>query len=143
MSEEKESLKEEMAAKDEETVNGQDSMDETNNDSSEEQQEDKVTQLEQEKKELQDKYLRLYSEFENFRRRTAKENIELRQSASKDLIFDLLPVMDDFERGLDAIRKSDASESLTEGVELIYNKFKGILERKGLKPMNSKLARAC
>jgi len=134
MSEEKESLQEELSANEEETVNegAEEKAEETVEEI------DPVAQLEEEKKELQDKYIRLYSEFENYRRRTARENIELRQQAAKDLIFDLLPIVDDFERGLDVIKKSESTESLAEGVELIYNKFKGVLEKKGLKPMNSK-----
>lgn len=134
MSEEKESLQEELSANEENAVNegAEEKAEETVEEI------DPVAQLEEEKKELQDKYIRLYSEFENYRRRTARENIELRQQAAKDLIFDLLPIIDDFERGLDVIKKSESTESLAEGVELIYNKFKGILEKKGVKPMNSK-----
>lgn len=134
MSEEKESLNEELSANEEGTVN-----EETETKAEETVTEiDPVAQLEEEKKELQDKYIRLYSEFENYRRRTARESIDLRQQAAKDLIFDLLPIVDDFERGLDVIKKSESTDSLAEGVELIYNKLKGILEKKGLKPMNSK-----
>lgn len=135
MSEEKESLNEELSAQEEETVNEEA---EVQAEETVEEEKDPVAQLESEKRELQDKYVRLYSEFENYRRRTARESIDLRQQAAKDLIFDLLPIIDDFERGLDVIKKSESTESLAVGVELIYNKFKGILEKKGLKPMNSK-----
>ncbi|XOV93150.1 MAG: nucleotide exchange factor GrpE [Bacteroidota bacterium] len=86
--------------------------------------------------EAKDKYLRLYSEFENFRRRTAKERIELIGTATKDLIVDLLPVLDDFERAFKSLDdKSDASK---EGLELIHNKFKKVLDQKGLKKMEVK-----
>lgn len=102
------------------------------------QEENRIELLEEEKKELQDKYLRLYSEFENYRRRTAKEGMELRQLASKDLIMELLPVLDDFERGLDVAAKTGNGEAAIEGMGLIYNKLKGILERRGLKHMDSK-----
>ena len=80
--------------------------------------------------EQKDKYLRLYSEFENFRRRTAKERLELISTANRDLMEALVPVSDDFERALKA-----GTEGVIEGVELIFNKFKNILESKGLKKM--------
>ncbi|MFY0672648.1 MAG: nucleotide exchange factor GrpE [Bacteroidia bacterium] len=97
-----------------------------------------LAELEEEKKELQDKYIRLYSEFENFRRRTAKEKQELRLVASQDLMVDLLPILDDFERGIEAMAKAADVKSASDGVELIYNKFKGILSKKGLKPIEAK-----
>ena len=99
---------------------------------------DVVAQLEEEKKELQDKYIRLYSEFENFRRRTARENQEFRLTASKGLIVALLPVLDDFERGLDAISKNEDVKTASDGMLLVFNKMKGILEKKGLKAIESK-----
>lgn len=99
---------------------------------------DVLAQLEEEKRELQDKYIRLYSEFENFRRRTAKEKQDLRLTASQDLIVELLSVVDDFERGLDAMSKVDDVKTAAEGVSLVFNKLKGILEKKGLKAMDCK-----
>ncbi|MEY3965759.1 MAG: hypothetical protein RL263_928 [Bacteroidota bacterium] len=84
-----------------------------------------------------EKYLRLYSEFENFRRRTTKERLEWMQNASKDMIEAVLPVVDDMERALSALKNAGDSTS-SEGMELIYKKLYGILERKGLKPMNAK-----
>lgn len=98
--------------------------------SAEDQEEVAEDNLETELAEAKDKYLRLYSEFENFRRRTAKERIELIGTASREVIEDLLPVLDDFER---AIKSGDNDN---EGVELIYNKFKKVLENKGLKKMD-------
>ena len=83
-----------------------------------------------------DKYLRLYSEFENFRRRTTKERLEMMQNASKDLMVELLPIVDDMERALKAMQKSGDSAAV-EGMELIFKKLYGILEKKGLKPMNA------
>lgn len=83
-----------------------------------------------------DKYLRLYSEFENFRRRTAKEKLELIQTASEQLIKTLLPVMDDFERAEKAFQGTESKEM--EGFLLIYNKFKKILEQTGVKQMEAK-----
>lgn len=84
--------------------------------------------------ELKDKYLRLYSDFENFRKRTAKEKIELIQTASADLMTDLLPIIDDYERAL-----ANAPEGeISEGVQLIFNKIKTTLQAKGLKEMQAK-----
>jgi len=84
--------------------------------------------------ELKDKYLRLYSDFENFRKRTAKEKIDLIQTASADLITDLLPVIDDFDR---AIQNSQEGE-ISEGIQLIFSKIKSTLQNKGLKEMEAK-----
>ena len=78
-----------------------------------------------------DKFLRLFAEFENYKRRTTKERIELFSTASQDVIKALLPVLDDFDRALLEISKSEASE-LLKGVELIKNKLSSTLEQKGL-----------
>ena len=94
-------------------------------------------ELQQKYNELNDRFLRLYSEFDNFRKRTAKERLELIKSASQDLIVDLLPVLDDFERGLKAFEDHHADPELIKGVELIYTKFYNILKQRGLKPMES------
>ena len=85
--------------------------------------------------EKEDKFLRLYSEFDNYRRRTSKERIDLLKNASKETISEILPVIDDFERALENI--STDEESAKEGIELIFNKLKGILSNKGLKNMDS------
>lgn len=92
--------------------------------------------LKNEVSELNDKYLRLYSEFENMRRRNAKERIELSQTAGKDVILALLPVVDDFERALKSL-EGDENKAAREGIELIHNKFLNILSQKGLTPMDS------
>ena len=85
-----------------------------------------------------DKYLRLYSEFENFRRRTTKERLEWMQTASKDVILNVLPIIDDMERALKSMETAnDISKSATEGMELIYKKLYSIMEKTGLKPMNA------
>ena len=86
---------------------------------------------------LNDRFLRLYSEFDNFRKRTAKEQLGLIKTASQDLIVGLLPVLDDFERALKAFEDHHADPELIKGVELIYNKFYNTLKLKGLKPMES------
>ena len=81
--------------------------------------------------ELNDTYLRLYSEFDNYRKRTAKEKLELSATASAALMKDLLPVMDDFERALQNMEKN-GNEADLQGVTLIYNKFKSTLNKRGL-----------
>ena len=98
---------------------------------------DKVDELEVNLAELNDKYLRLFSEFDNYRKRTNKERLDLLNTASEGVIVDLLPVIDDFERGIKAMKENDALEVSVEGMTLIYNKLFGILTRKGLKPMKS------
>ena len=97
----------------------------------------KVNELTEKNNELNDKYLRLYSEFDNYRKRTIKEKIDLQKSASQDLIADLLPVIDDFERALQAFEEHKADEETIKGIELIYNKLFNLLVQKGLEPMNS------
>lgn len=88
--------------------------------------------------ELKDKYLRLYADFENFRRRTAKEKIDLIASANAELMKSVLPIVDDFERAMQSFETSTEIEPLKEGVGLIYHKFFKTLESKGLKPMAAK-----
>lgn len=78
-----------------------------------------------------DKFLRLFAEFENFKRRTAKERLELFKTANQEVLQAMLPVLDDFDRALVEIRKTD-DETLLKGVELIHEKFKHTLTSKGL-----------
>lgn len=92
--------------------------------------------LEQELAEQKDKFLRLYSEFENYRRRTAKERLELVKTATEDLVKDLLPVLDDMERAAQNNAKEEATlEGVLEGNTLIQQKLTRILEGKGLKKL--------
>jgi molecular chaperone GrpE len=88
--------------------------------------------------ELKDKYLRLYADFENFRRRTAKEKLDLINNANQSVLQSLIPVVDDFERAMQSIDNTNDVAALKEGVSLIYNKLFKTLESKGLKPMVSK-----
>lgn len=89
--------------------------------------------------EEKDKYLRLYSEFENYRRRSSKERIELIQTAGKDVIVQLLGVMDDFERAMSLTANLEpAAKASMEGMELIYKKLSGMLEARGLKAIEAK-----
>ena len=92
----------------------------------------KETDLAAEVADYKDKYLRLYSEFENYRRRTSKERLELINTANSGLMEALIPIADDFDRALKA-----GTEGAVEGVELIFNKFKSTLENKGLKKMDT------
>ncbi|NVO21715.1 MAG: nucleotide exchange factor GrpE [Bacteroidetes bacterium] len=87
--------------------------------------------------ELNDKLLRLYSEFDNYRKRTIKEKIEMSKTASEDLITDLLPVMDDFERAIKSFETAQSMDAMMEGVQLIYAKFKNVLSAKGLQELPS------
>lgn len=85
-----------------------------------------------------DKFLRLYAEFDNYKRRTSKERVELLQTAGKDVIVSLLPVLDDFERASRAIENAKDVSAVKEGVSLVHNKLKNLLSQKGLKEMVSK-----
>jgi molecular chaperone GrpE len=84
-----------------------------------------------------DKYLRLYAEFDNFRRRTIKEREDARKMEGKDLIVSLLPVLDDFERALRSMEGATDIAPVKQGVELIQNKLKNTMAQKGLKEMES------
>lgn len=94
-----------------------------------------VTKLQSELAEQKDKYIRLYSEFDNFRRRTAKEKLDMIQSANEQLLKALLPVVDDFERAEKSFQDKDSKE--LEGFFLIYNKFKKTLDQYGVKTMEA------
>jgi molecular chaperone GrpE len=111
-------------------------MQEEQHEEQENQQDDEVS-CEEELAKEKDKFLRLFAEFENYKRRTAKERIELIKTASKDLISEILPVIDDFERGLAEIKKAKDKE-LLKGMELIYKKLLRVLESKGLEKIKVK-----
>lgn len=97
-----------------------------------------VEKLTAELAEARDKYLRLYSEFDNFRKRTAKEKVDIILNATEGLMKDLLPVLDDFQRAKEAMDKTDDVNALREGTDLIYQKFNKVLESKGLKVLEAK-----
>lgn len=88
--------------------------------------------------ELNNRFLRLYAEFENYRKRTNKERLDLITNANSDLLKDLIPVIDDFERAITNNTDADDIEGIKEGFSLIYNKYKGLLQSKGLKAMEAK-----
>lgn len=99
--------------------------------------EDKFKEMEEELQESKDKYLRLYAEFDNFKKRTMKEKLELMKSASQDVVAALLPVLDDFDRAKKSADDKNSEEQFSEGVALVYNKLYSTLQNKGLAKMIS------
>lgn len=96
-----------------------------------------VEQLNSDLEKEKDKFLRLFAEFENYKRRTSKERIELFRTANQDVMTAMLPVLDDFDRALNEIKKAK-DKNLLKGVELIHNKFRETLKNKGLEAMDVK-----
>lgn len=99
--------------------------------------EDAVGKMTEELGKEKDNFLRLFAEFENYKKRTSRERIELFSTANKELMAVLLPILDDFERGLIEVEKS-SDKALLEGMKLIFNKFKNTLSQKGLKEVEIK-----
>jgi molecular chaperone GrpE len=98
----------------------------------------KEEQLKAELDETKDKYLRLVAEFDNFRRRNAKERMELIQVAGKDIVQSLLEVLDDMTRAEQQIEKGNDVAAIKEGISLVFNKLRNTLQQKGLQVMESK-----
>lgn len=98
---------------------------------------DNVTDWESKYNELNDSYLRLNAEFDNYRKRTLKEKTELLKSGSERVLVDIIAVVDDFERALENVSKTEDVEAVKEGIDLIYNKFKGFLTRHGVKEIET------
>ena len=97
----------------------------------------KIAELQAKADELNDKYLRLYSEFDNFRKRTAREKVELIQTGGEDVFKSILPVIDDFERAIKSNNETTDVKAVNDGVNLIYNKLKSTLTQKGLEEMKA------
>ena len=97
----------------------------------------KVAELEARVAELEDLKLRQMAEFDNFRRRTNKEKLELMTTAGERIFKDMLPLVDDFERAKDAMAKTDDIEAVRQGIDLIYNKFIGFLAANDVKVINT------
>ena len=95
------------------------------------------SKVEAELADMKDKYLRLYSEFDNYKRRTSKERMDLLKTANQEMVVALLPVVDDFERARQSMQAAQDVAPVKEGVELIYNKLSNILQQKGLRPMTT------
>ncbi len=100
-------------------------------------EESELESLKDEIDNLNDKYLRQAAEFDNYRRRTAKEANELRQTAGREVIADLLDVLDDSERAQKQLETTDDIKQIREGVQLVFNKLRSTLISKGLRPMES------
>jgi molecular chaperone GrpE len=99
---------------------------------------EKTEKLEAEIIQLNDKYLRLYSEFDNYRKRTIKEKVELSKTASTDIILAILPVLDDFERAINAFEISaESTDAVKHGIILIFGKFITVLSQQGLQQMKT------
>lgn len=92
----------------------------------------KIAELETSKKELNDKYLRLSAEFDNYRKRTLRERMELTKTAAESVMLNILPVTDDFERAIHSIEQGMDFEATKEGILLIYNKFKEFNKQNGI-----------
>lgn len=99
--------------------------------------EQELQELSNELAQQKDKYIRLFAEFENFRKRSARESIEIRQTAAKDLITDLLEVLDDMDRAEQQMKESKEANPMEEGILLIFNKFRRILELRGLEAIET------
>jgi|688.fasta_scaffold618991_2 molecular chaperone GrpE len=98
---------------------------------------DPIEKMKAELTEVQDKYIRLYSEFENYKRRTTKERSDLLRSANQETLVSLLPVLDDFERAMKSINAVEDNDAMKTGIELVYGKLKTTLTQKGLKEMET------
>jgi molecular chaperone GrpE len=96
-----------------------------------------IEELKIQNAELNDKFLRLFSDFDNYRKRTNTEKLELIKTASRSVIEGLLPVVDDFDRALEAFKEQKTNEETIQGIELISNKLNNFLNQKGLEPMDS------
>lgn len=96
-----------------------------------------IAELKKELEELRDKYVRLYADFDNAKKRMARETNEITATAAKGVLKDLLPVLDDFDRAQKAIEKSEDVNAVKEGLNLVHNKLKTTLTNKGLKAMES------
>ncbi len=123
---------------DEEKVN-EEELEQTTEEQVEEDTQALTPEEEAEKKynEINDKYLRLYSDFENFRKRTQKEKADLYKTAGEDIITAILPILDDFERARKAMEESDDIKGVKDGVKLIHDKLVNTLKQKGLEPIKS------
>lgn len=98
---------------------------------------DKSAELQSKLNEVNDKYVRLYSEFDNYRKRTIKEKSDIIKTAGEEVFKAFLPIIDDFERAMKANEKIDDVATIKEGIDLIYNKLKNNIQQKGLVAIES------
>lgn len=134
MTKKKEEIQEEEVIKDETTTKKSKKKSKS---SKKDKQAERIEELEQELGESKDKFLRLFAEFDNFKKRTAKERMDFRATAGLDTLQAFLPVMDDFDRAKKVAEADDNEEVFTEGVTLVYQKLKSVLTSKGIKVMES------
>ncbi len=118
-------------------INADENMPGTSHLNDQMEEESEVENLKAEVQEQKDKYLRLFAEFDNFKRRNAKERIELIQTAGKEVITSMLDVLDDCDRAEKQLQKTDDINQVKEGVQLVFNKLRSTLQSKGLQPMES------
>ena len=135
--EEKDTLQAESQSMEDLDINSDDSIPGTSHLSDSLTEENELIKLRAELQEQKDKYLRLFAEFDNYKRRTAKERIELIQTAGKEVITSMLDVLDDCDRAEKQIQTATDLAQIKEGVQLVFNKLRTTLQNKGLKPMES------
>lgn len=135
--EEKDTLQAESQSVEDLNINSDDSLPGTSHLSDSLTDENELIKLKAELQEQKDKYLRLFAEFDNFKRRNAKERIELIQTAGKEVITSMLDVLDDCDRAEKQIQSATDLTQIKEGVQLVFNKLRTTLQNKGLKPMES------
>lgn len=124
-----------------EEINNPDNKESSTAESGDTENKDEKEELQKKIEELNDKYLRLYSEFDNYRKRTQREKIELIKFAGEEIISALLPVIDDFDRALKNMNENADFNSIKEGIELIHNKFLSILKSKGLENIENSIGK--
>lgn len=132
---EEDNLTEEQEVLDQEESLDDNMTDEGEHLSDEEMDEEKT--LEEKYNELNDSYLRLHAEYDNYRKRTLKEKMEIIKTAGEKVLTEMIPLIDDFERALETAENSDDKDALVEGLELIYSKFVGFINRHGVKEMEA------
>jgi len=120
-----------------ELENATNEAEEHQNQGTESPDEESAEELKAEITELKDKYIRMVAEFDTFRRRMMKEKLELINTAAKDTMTALLPVLDDFDRAKKSADQEDSTEQFSEGVTLVYHKLYGVLRQMGLEPMET------
>jgi molecular chaperone GrpE len=129
--------KAETAVEEKELMDNDEPQTEVAEDDIKSEEEGALEKLQDELSEAKDKYLRLYSEYDNYRRRTAKEKLEMIQTANENLMVTLLPILDDFERAEGSLTDLEETKAVKEGLTLISQKFIGLLQQKGLKQMDT------
>ena len=129
----KEEIIEQETQQDDSIENSEQDAKDTQQEAIEETEGEPINEFEEKYTEVNDKYLRLYSEFENFRKRTSKEKLDLIMNASEGMMAALLPIIDDLERAIKSNEGSDDIDAVKEGINLVSQKFTGILISKGLK----------